>query len=168
MDLNGFSCTWFVLALNIKACDWTVAIKTHSPTQGNGPVLHFSDLHFWGVWGLYIPKSDKQIVICYCYFTLIAIDWGLRGFLLVGWCAVIPCTVSCMIPLSSPKELMAWQEKKPESSLTVGMIWWKHRWKMKWGWLKRFRGIQVDCSISDIHMKYKISFIQVIHSLFGS
>lgn len=38
--------------------------------------------------------------------------------------AVIPCTVSCMIPLSSPKELMAWQEKKPESSLTVGMIWW--------------------------------------------
>lgn len=44
----------------------------------------------------------------------------------VRWGGILPCTVSWMMPRSSPKELMAWQEKNPESSRTVGIIYTKH------------------------------------------
>lgn len=57
LDLNELHCTWFILALNIKACYWTVAIEPHGPTQCDGSVFHFSDLHFWGVRGLYKAQS---------------------------------------------------------------------------------------------------------------
>lgn len=92
-------------------------------------------------------KFDKQ---CYCGKMPVCYNlqlvWRLKASVsaffslwAVEAVAVVPCTVSCMIPLSSPKELMAWQEKKPESSLTVGMIWWMHRNEMDLAihWCKR-------------------------------
>lgn len=79
LDINVWLCTWLVLALNIEACDWAVAIETHSPTQCNGPVLHFSDLHLWGVWGLYKAQSWQTL----CYFC-IKIKWQCTN--ICNWC----------------------------------------------------------------------------------
>lgn len=45
--------TWFVFALDIKACDGAVAVEAHGPTQSYGPVLHLSDFHFWRIWRFY-------------------------------------------------------------------------------------------------------------------
>lgn len=65
-DISVFSSTWFVLAFNVEACDRAVAIKTHSPTQCNGPVLNFSDLHLWGIRWLYRKKQWPPL----CYFSV--------------------------------------------------------------------------------------------------
>lgn len=45
-------CTCFILALNVIASDGAVPIKSHSPAESDGPLLHLPNLHFRRLWWL--------------------------------------------------------------------------------------------------------------------
>lgn len=68
-------------------------------------------------WEIKLFPADWVCNAAWCQHTL-----SRNGHTLPSVVPALPCTVSWIIPRSSPYELIAWQEKKPESSLTVGKI----------------------------------------------
>lgn len=52
--------TWFVLALDIVACDRAVTIKAHGPAQSYGSIFNLPDLHLWRVGWFWVNVWEEE------------------------------------------------------------------------------------------------------------
>lgn len=119
--------TGLVLIFDIIWSNDAVSIKSLCPAEIHASIFHFSHLKLRRVWRLWRMKRERKRGR-----QDKAGEGGTRTVkppdrkrerftqLLSTQKQEVPCTVSWMRPRPSPYELMAWQEKKTESSRSAG------------------------------------------------